>query len=301
MVNFIFSSRYYSAMERMKTIRSVFFIKSFISYHFRQFFTFIYPLFRHQRWIIGTPMYEAKLLSEIEKIVHGKFDYFSSGKDLPRGYGFGFSERIVELPWFFSRLPLRHGIHLDAGSSINFEVLLQAKKLQNKKVFIANLNPERNCYWNKSISYYYWDLRHPLVVDNFFDSISCISVLEHIGMDNSGWTGQGKDKEKNGSDFLTVIRDFRRILKAGGNCYISVPYGSHRNYGWLQIFDKKMVNQIIRSFRPKSFRLTYFIYTKEGWQVTDEVRCKQSDYSSGYSSPDYCVGAKSVVAIHLVK
>lgn len=276
------------------------FIKSFIFDRYHNVFGFFYPFFKQSQSVIGTPYYVAKLLNEISSVVQKKLAYFHRGKNLPSKYGIGLSERCVEIPWFFSLLDKKEGVHLDAGSSLNFDAILRLDPLKKKKIIIANLNPEMNCYWGAGVSYLFWDLRKPLFGDSVFDSISCISVLEHIGLDNSGWTHHKNDRERNMRDYRTVLTEFRRILKPGGSCFITVPYGMHRQYGWLQVFDASMVKDIINTFKPRVSSTTYFQYTKNGWIYSDGRKSKNSDYSLNYL-PDYAVGARSVACIRLIK
>ncbi len=275
-------------------------IKAVIFHQFGSFFRILYPLFRYQPWVIGTPFYEARLLSELSTIIRRRLHYFHSKKKLPSRYGIGLSERCVEIPWFFSHLDKKVGLHLDAGSSLNFEAILQLDPLKRKKIIIANFNPEVNCYWEYSVSYLFWDLRNKIFDDEVFDTISCISVLEHIGMDTSGWTHKYKQKEHKRNDYQKVVSDFHRILKQGGSCYITVPYGRYTDRGWLQVFNKSMVNHILDAFRPTSYTITYFMYTRNGWMFSKEQDCAKCTYSKSYL-PHYTVGAESVACIHMVK
>lgn len=267
---------------------------------YRTIFGLLYPIVRQKPFVIGTPFYVAKLLSEICNVVQKKLAYFHRGKNLPSKYGIGLSERCVEIPWFFSLLDKKEGVHLDAGSSLNFDAILRLDPLKKKKIIIANLNPEMNCYWGAGVSYVFWDLRKRLFDDGVFDSISCISVLEHVGLDNSGWTHQKNDREHHMRDYRKVLAEFRRILKPGGSCFITVPYGMHKQHGWFQVFDVFMVRDIINTFEPTVSTTTYFQYTKNGWIYSDEHKSRNCDYSLSYL-PDYAVGAKSVVCIHLIK
>jgi len=275
-------------------------IKSIIFHQFEALFRILYPLFRHQPSVIGTPFYEARLLSEISFIIRRMMQYFRLEKRLPQEFGIGLSERCVEIPWFFSRLDKKVGLHLDAGSSLNFAAILKLEPLRRKKIIIANFNPEVNCYWEHSVSYLFWDIRSRIFDDEIFDTISCISVLEHIGMDTSGWTHKNKQKEHKRHDYQEVVSDFHRILKKGGNCYITVPYGRYTDHGWLQVFNKSLVNQIIDAFQPMTYTITYFMYTKDGWMFAKEQDCAKCSYSKSYL-PNYTVGAESVACIHMTK
>ena len=93
----------------------------------------------------------------IQKLLYSQsFDPFS----LTKGFGYRLDERVVEYPWFFSRLPSGDGKLLDAGSVLNVDFILSHSKLQSKKVFISTLAPELESFWDKGVSYVYEDLRN---------------------------------------------------------------------------------------------------------------------------------------------
>ena len=130
-------------------------------------------------WRIGYNFYKQKKIREA--IESGGFD----AKKLPHGYGFRLDDRIVEYPWFFSKLPAQAGNLLDAGSVLNTDYILSHDSLKNKKIFISTLAPESYCFWEKTVSYVYEDLREVCYRDCYFDWIVCLSTLEHVGMDNT--------------------------------------------------------------------------------------------------------------------
>ena len=52
---------------------------------------------------------------------------------LPARYGFRVDERVVEYPWLFSRFFAGEGTLLDAGSTLNFDYLLETACSQAKE------------------------------------------------------------------------------------------------------------------------------------------------------------------------
>ncbi len=51
--------------------------------------------------------------------------------------------------------------------------------------------------------------------DQAFDLVLCVSTLEHVGADNSGY---GLDAEDDGASRLTALRELRRVLAPGAGC-----------------------------------------------------------------------------------
>lgn len=245
--------------------------------------------------------YKIISLNYLEKYI--KFTYLFNSKEikLPLKYGVGLGERVIEIPWALSQIPKEKGIHLDAGSSLNFKKILNHKKIKNKNIIIQNLNVEKQNYPSQNISYIYGDLRQQIFKDQYFDSITCISVLEHIGMDNTKYTGKKMYKENNSKDYQEVIKNFKNIIKKKGICLITVPYGKNKSYGWLQIFDKKMLNELVKTFSPTSSEIQFFKYTEKGWIRSTEEQCKDCGYPTEWPRKDKCVGSEAIACIKLVR
>ncbi|KKU75214.1 MAG: hypothetical protein UY01_C0020G0001, partial [Candidatus Nomurabacteria bacterium GW2011_GWB1_47_6] len=78
---------------------------------------------------------------------------FERADALPKQYGFGIDERIVELPWALAQLPEQSLKLLDAGSTLNFLQLIAHPKIKNKKLTIITLAPETNNFSDRGIEY----------------------------------------------------------------------------------------------------------------------------------------------------
>ena len=188
-----------------------------------------------------------------------------AGKELPRGYGVAMDERVVEYPWLFTRLA-DVGKMLDAGSTFNHDFLLQRPPLRGADLTIMTLAPEKRCYWHDGYSYVFGDLRSTMFADHAFDTIASISTIEHIGLDNTMlYTGNLQDAESDEDGFVPAVREFKRIIKPGGNCFISVPFGKRDNLGWYQVFDSAKIEKIVEAFGPASHQIDYFGYSRDGW------------------------------------
>lgn len=226
---------------------------------------------------------------------------------LSAGYGFRLDERIVEYPWFLSRLPTEvEGRLLDAGSVLNFDYILQQPAFGNKQLFISTLAPEPLCYWKKGISYVYEDLRSSCFRDEYFDWIASLSTIEHIGLDNTMlYTADASKKEAQGTSCLTAIREYRRMLKPGGSLFLSFPYGRHENHGWFQIFDAAMLDQVIAEFCPSEIHEFHYKYESDGWRVSSREESRDATYFDIHAKkqydPDYAAASRAIVCLEMVK
>jgi SAM-dependent methyltransferase len=187
------------------------------------------------------------------------------GKGLPQGYGIAMDERVVEYPWLFGRLT-NVGKMLDAGSTFNHDFLLERPPLKGADLTIMTLAPEKRCYWYNGYSYVFGDLRNTMFADHTFDTVASISTIEHIGLDNTMlYTGDPLDTENDENGFVPAVKEFKRILKPGGACFISFPFGKRDNLGWYQVFDQGMIEKVIEVFGASSYKVDYFGYSSNGW------------------------------------
>jgi SAM-dependent methyltransferase len=263
-------------------------------------FRFLYVLRGRRPWTIGYTAYRKKGIQTV--LQRGYFN----GAKLPLGYGYRMDERIIEYPWFFSRLPDEKGTLLDAGSVLNFDFILSQQTLKTKKIFISTLAPEPHCFWKKGISYIFEDLRETCYRDGYFDWIVSLSTLEHVGLDNTFLYTDDMRYEENIPDaYLVAAKEYRRILKPGGVLYVSLPFGRHRNHGWFQVFDASMVDHLIDVFSPSELYETHFRYEPEGWQTSSREQSKDAtcfDASVQKSlDRDYAAFSRAIVCLEMVK
>jgi len=244
----------------------------------------------------------------INKYIHDKkiISIFKDNALLPKNYGRGIDERIVEYPWIISNIDLKSGKLLDTGSALNFSDILEHEVFVDKKITIANLNPESRCYWEKEISYIFDDIRSMPFRDGSFDLITCISTLEHVGMDNTTmYTRNTKYKESEKRDYFKVITELKRLLKQNGKLLITVPFGEYQNFGFFQQFDASMIQNIINVFGSTNYSLNYYRYTNQGWQLSNEEESSHEKYFNVHEDKsipsDMAAAARSVACIKIIK
>lgn len=203
---------------------------------------------------------------------------FNSAK-LDDCYGIGIDERAVEFPWLFSKLGDGNGRLLDAGSALNHKFLLKQPILKNKEIFISTLAPENDAWWRRGISYVFEDFRSSCFRDHYFDSIVCISTLEHVGLDNTLlYTDDNSKSENSIEDTSKVMSEFKRMLRPGGKLYLTFPYGKHQNFGWFQVFDANGVEALANVFLPQGREDSYFGYGQNGWFSTTAEDLINAEY-----------------------
>lgn len=263
-------------------------------------FSKIFTLSGMKPWKFGYSAYKRKTISKYIK--NNTFDTL----DWPLSYGYRLDERVVELPWLFSKLTSTPETLFDAGSILNHLYILRNEKLINKKISILTLAPEARNYYSlhSGISYVFDDLRTCPFRDEFFDTIISLSTIEHIGLDNEVFTGSKEDQKISG-DYKEAILEFYRLLKPGGKLYLSFPFGKKANHGWFQVFDKEMVENLLATFNPKTYEALFFKYFPDGWHLVDIDECsdaKTFDFSATHQyEPDYVAFSRAVCCIELYK
>lgn len=263
-------------------------------------------------WTTGYSLFKEDFIIQSLNDNH-LIDIFKNSCLLPQYYGEFLDDRVVEYPWFISRITQESGKLLDAGSALNFSYILQHKNLLKKEITIATLEPESYCYWHQRISYVFCDIRDLPFKDNFFDAVVSISTLEHLGMDNSIYSSNPDFVEKNKFDFLKAIVELKRVTKLGGKVYITIPYGKYTDFGWYQQFDDEMINLLIDKFAPDKLIETYYCYESGGWKASDKQYCQEFEgfniHDTKYFNPestkdydpDYAAASRAVAALELWK
>jgi len=246
----------------------------------------------------GYGVYKEDRIAEI--LAAGAFD----PEHLEPGNGVGLDERIVEYPWLFSRPPGPSRL-LDAGSVLNFDYLLTHPTLRAKQIFISTLAPESpRQQMRPNVSYVYEDLRETCYGDGYFDWVVCISTLEHVGLDNTRfYTSDQTRREASPDDYLRVVGELRRVIRPGGVLDLSVPFGRHRNHGWLQVFDATMVDRALAGFQPATCVERHFRYERDGWRLSSREASREATYfdyhAARHHDPDSAAAARAVVCLEL--
>jgi SAM-dependent methyltransferase len=266
-------------------------------------------------WSPGYARYKSQVITRMLRD-NTIVELFRSGDPLPVKYGYGVDERCVEYPWLFSQLPADAKFILDAGSVLNHDFILTQPFLNGRKLHLITSAPEHNCFWRKGISYIYEDLRRLPFRDDCYDAIVCLSTLEHVGCDNTAYTAESAYSASHPNDIELVMRELKRVLKPGGTLFLSVPFGSYRNFGTFRQFDRSLLSLALAAFGDASnCAETFYRYRSDGWQLATASECAECKYVEWIAeswrlhqepSPipveeDLAAAARAVACIQLVK
>lgn len=222
------------------------------------------------------------------------------GEPLPDGYGVGLDERVVEYPWLLAQGP--SGRTLDAGSALNHEHVLRRFLPRLASLDLVTLAPERNAFPELGISYVYADLRKLPYRDGAFDTVICVSTLEHVGMDNTAYGSDAPRSSNPAAERTRAVRELRRVTAPDGRLYVTVPVGDPDDLGWIKPFSEEDLEALVEAIAPASESRTLFRYTRAGWQVSDAASVAGVRYRTPSLEPqpaDLAARARAVACLSM--
>lgn len=166
------------------------------------------------------------------------------------------NERILEIPFVLSRT---HGTVLDIGSNES-PVSLMLASLGHK---VTALDLRKSTFTHQNLINIQADITK-WVKKDYFDTVVCLSTLEHIGLEVYGGI-----KMKNG-DQLAIDNIFTS-LKPGGKLLLTVPASVkyHITPTWRS-YDVKSLKSLLKKF--KSLKIEFGIRDLEqNWLLVDKI------------------------------
>jgi glycosyltransferase involved in cell wall biosynthesis/SAM-dependent methyltransferase len=222
-----------------------------------------------------------------------------AARPLPPGYGVGFDERVVELPWVFAQDP--HGRVLDAGSALNHAHVLDRLRPDVATLDIVTLAPEDVAFPKKNISYVYADLRELPYRDDHFTMVISLSTLDHVGMDNAMYGVDAPRAEDPDRETIRAVAELLRVTAPGGTLLVTVPYGRHEDRGWMRQFGRDDVERLIHGVPARETSCCVYRYSRDGWQLSDLDEAADCEYRDYLHDPrpvdDLAAAARAVACI----
>lgn len=157
-----------------------------------------------------------------------------------RLYGAFESERCVEIPWVLSRYRGERRV-LDVGyASAEARYLDGLMALRIPLLVGIDLAVSARAGVRPVVA----DVRAPALRPGSFDLVLAISVIEHVGRDNTRYVGALSDPRDAEGDFA-AIGALARLLAPGGRLLLTVPFGVEEEHGWFVQYDARRLDRLI--------------------------------------------------------
>jgi Methyltransferase domain len=169
--------------------------------------------------------------------------------------GPGLSERVVEIPWVLRSLPSdRDGRILDVGTAFALIVYKWLLVRQPHTIEVADLADA----YVPGLRSHVADVRRLPFASDSFDVATCISTLEHVGMNNSDY-----GVESGGGGEVDALRELGRVA---GRVLVTVPAGRDEDMGWQRQYAPSTFRRVVADAGLTVERLEVFAHDPaSGW------------------------------------
>jgi ubiquinone/menaquinone biosynthesis C-methylase UbiE len=186
--------------------------------------------------------------------------------------------RCIEYPYAASQLGESKKI-LDVGTTKSDIVWINWLDNLPIEVYATdydNMNTEV-----QNLKFVQSDVRKLPFEDNYFDKILAVSVIEHIGLEDSQVL-EGTPEVSSEGD-IDAIKELKRILKPGGEIIMTLPYSkeSFIYHKTARIYSKNEIEKINRLLKPKSIDYYEYQHSKSK-NLYEEFKKPQKSQKTGY-------------------
>lgn len=202
----------------------------------------------------------------------------------PEHPGFATTERFIEEPWCLARLRGTRVV-LDVGNAHAGKSYLQKlASLHIPDLYGIDLSPiapmlmtDHTGRQRPLLTAVQGDIRQTDFPSDFFDAITCISTIEHVGMDNRHYGV--KDAPSTDRCDRAAIVEMCRITKPRGRLLLTVPFGTFQNHGWFVQYDMTYLVQLISTSGYDVSEMHFFKY-RNGWSECFAYELKSTGYAT---------------------
>jgi SAM-dependent methyltransferase len=195
---------------------------------------------------------------------------------------------------------------LDAGSALNHLHVLLGVRPRMDDLHVVTLAPEDESFPELGVSYVYADLRELPFQDGVYDRVVSVSTLDHLGLDNDRFGADAPVSDDPQQEAVRAMYELRRVLRPGGDLYLTLPVGRGDRYDWVRSFTCPQLDELVEAFGASTVELDYFRHDRpSGWRRAQRGEIADARYrdhlSSGPVDPDRVVAAEAVACVHLVR
>jgi len=199
------------------------------------------------------------------------------------------TERIVEYPFIHENIP-RHQCGqriLDVGSGHSLLPL----ELVSKGYQVWSIDLKKAHYYSRikqsNLVFVQGDIRKTGFPHSFFNIITAVSTIEHVGLMNKKPDLDGDSK---------ALCEMHRILKPRGRLLITVPLGKAgicflNKKTYQRVYDWQSLERLMKGYEIE--RAEFALLEDRGWKFVDYKQAEEIDYLS--QSHWYCAKAVAMI------
>ncbi len=221
-------------------------------------------------------------------------------------------ERCIEYPVALEAIieASKHpNLHvLDVGCVLNNSLIAKYVSQLAQMIWLVNPSLEKPAY-TENMVYVLSDIRRLRLPETLgFDLVTCLSTIEHVGMDNTRYGGAPAEFDGEIGDperfAIEGLKSVARMVKAGGRLLTSVPFGPFELLYLYQqpgkpiyyTFDKPRLLRLADSLHGFEYTtLVYKVVPGQGWVKTD------IDDADILPHADRCASAGAVAFIDAIR
>jgi len=177
------------------------------------------------------------------------------------------SPRIVEYPWTLRNVPSA-GKVLDVGSSGSQLPIMLVCLGYN--VWTFDVRKYEYADVSKNLHSISGDIRKTEIATGFFDIVTAVSTIEHIGL---GRYGDAADPEGD----RNAMKEIKRIMASNGTLLMTVPFGKRFTSSLHRVYDTDTLYSILEGFKIQS--VEFFVKTNQLWIKADSTKAGKVDSS----------------------
>lgn len=180
-------------------------------------------------------------------------------------------DRAIEYPWALKNVILNSGTFLDVGSTVGS--MFRDYLPDSVEVFVINSDKEQRFGKINGVETVFGDIRNTQFETNKFDVITCISTLEHIGVEGRYHVTNDPIGD------IRAMAEMRRILKPGGKLLLSVPYGAKDMLPINKLYNKSRIKTLFKGFNLLSSQYQKYDPDYHIWVEVSEEEAAKTDWN----------------------
>jgi len=189
----------------------------------------------------------------------------------------GSTERVVEIPWALSRWKGEKRV-LDIGTAFGLPLYMQElRRLGASELHGVDIAPVKI----KGVTMAQADVRKMQFPDSSFELVTCISTLEHIGLEGRGGTALAAETHGD----VAALKEMARVLAKGGRILVSVPFGRLEHHPFMKQYDLNEWDATVQKSGLQVVEREFYGYSASGWQRVNSASELSSNKYQGMGAP----------------